>query len=159
MDKLSEVRKAYYPLIIRIIGLSFIVDLLMIFSLYFILTSEMIIDYRIIWTAVVFMVKVLIMSIITTKLAYEWTSKHYYINGDNLIKLEGIYYPNKTAYNLHDLFSVKIYQNILGKLLNYGCLSIKFRISSSKSKKIKIHHIVDPDEYQKYFEKYVYNRG
>lgn len=78
---------------------------------------------------------------------------------DNLIKLEGIYYSSRTIYNLNDLFSIKVYQNVLGKLFNYGSISLKFKLSFSKSKKVKIYYIVDLLEYQRYFKRYVYNRG
>lgn len=46
------------------------------------IVSDVILDYKVIWSVVALVAKSIIVSVVSAKLAYKWTLKHYYICGD-----------------------------------------------------------------------------
>lgn len=154
-DKIVEIRRAYYPLIIRIISFFFIIDLIYLIVIIASFNS-LGQDYNVSIFALIFLVvKFIIFIIFTIKMTASWTLEYYHIEGNNLIRYRGFYNPQETIFNLKNLYSIDAFSSYLGRVLKYGDIKLTVMNNQDKKETIEINGVVEPFKYRKYFQKYL----
>jgi len=154
-EKIVEIRKAYYPLIIRILFLFLIIDLI---YLILIITSFNALgqDYNIsLFALILLVVKFIIFIFLTVRMTASWTLEFFHLEGDNLIRYKGFYNPQETVFNLKNLYSIDAYSSYPGRVLKYGDIKLTVMNNQDKKEAIEIRGIVEPFKYKKYFQKYL----
>lgn len=53
-----------------------------------------------------------------------WTHKYYFIQDDKIIEVRGVFHRKERIYELKNAKSVKLDQNIIGRIFNYGTVYI-----------------------------------
>ncbi len=153
--KIVEVRKAYYPLLARVVLLSIIFDVALIFAILLSLYANWSSLYIVYLATTLILVKTILLIIYAIKTTMAWTLVFYYIDQDKLIMNEGFYNPKETIYSLNNLNSVETYSNYLGRLLKYGDITLRFLGAENQIQEISLWGVVEPFKYQKYFQKYL----
>lgn len=154
-QKIVEIRKAYYPLIIRLISLFFVIDLvyLIVIILSFNALGQ---DYNVsVFALVLLLIKFLLFIVFAIRMTASWTLEFYHIDGDNLIRYRGFYNPQETIFNLKNVYSIDAYSSYLGRILKYGDIKLTVMNNQDKKETIDIGGIVEPFKYKRYFQKYL----
>ncbi|MFA7244146.1 MAG: PH domain-containing protein [Patescibacteria group bacterium] len=154
--KITEIRKAYYPLIVKIILLSFLFDvvLFIVFIILLSLTSDRVVLFYLF--LILIAAKLAVLSVIAIKMTFAWTFIFYHIEDNRLIQYRGFYNPEEVIFNLNNLYSIDAYSSYLGRVLKYGDLSLTFINNVNNEKDIiQIWGIVEPFQYKKYFQQFL----
>lgn len=81
-------------------------------------------------------------------LILKWVSTTYILNNQLLIKREGIINIIEKIYDLKTIRSISIKQGLIGKLFNFGDLTIKTSASGGYQEEIYIMGITNPAKYK-----------
>lgn len=123
-------RKSHIVLIIRLIVLELIlacVYLVMripksiIFPSFSILSDNQLLN---IIGVVYFIALSIIELIFVLQITLDWSSEQFEIREQSLVHRKGIFRPKQQTYTLRNLGSANIYQGLVGKMLNYGTITI-----------------------------------
>lgn len=83
---------------------------------------------------------------------------NYYVSEHHLIKYEGLLRNDETIYELNKLRSVKLHEDWLGRLLNYGDLLIVVS-SSGYHEEVKLTSINNPKKYERVLREFLSEPG
>lgn len=84
----------------------------------------------------------------------KWLGNTYYFNIENreLIKSEGLLSVREKTYDLKNLRSIELEQNLVGKLFHYGNITISTSASGGYNDKIYLKGIPNPEKNIEMFE-------
>ena len=82
----------------------------------------------------------------------NWISSVYYLTEKNIIKRTGIFQTNEQIYDLKKIRSVEVNQGFIGKLLNYGDITIQTSASGGYQHEIYLTGIANPEKYREIFK-------
>lgn len=153
MEKITEVRKGYYPLVARIVIISVIFDLILLL----ISLSMASLDYQIenVWIIIIQIVKWLLLFYYAAFITWKWSQVYFRFEGNHLVKYIGLYNPQQVEYNLKNLDSVATKISLLGRILKYGHLDLTFQMQDGTHQKIEIPYVVEPQKLKSYISKYL----
>jgi len=152
-DKVTEIRKAYYPLVARILLMSVLFDLFLIIIFFIVQSISQ--NYIMIAIIILILVKIVVLAYYAIFTTFKWSQVYYQFDENRLIKLTGVYNPQETVYNLNNLYSVDAHVSILGRLLKYGHITLVFQVQDGEKQKVEIKHVIEPMECKKYFSKFL----
>lgn len=78
---------------------------------------------------VVALVKSLVELVVILKLVLDWAAVVYYVRDHQLVRFKGIFELSESVWELRSLKTVKLHQNWLGNLLNFGDIAVTFSSS------------------------------
>jgi uncharacterized membrane protein YdbT with pleckstrin-like domain len=87
-------------------------------------------------------------------LVTNWISTLYYVNGGHLIRQRGVLNTKETVYQLTDIEEVVMNQSWLGRLLNFGDITITFLVARQREDLV-LYAINNPRMYEELFSKFV----
>lgn len=152
-DKITEIRKGYYPLVARIVLLSLLLDFISlaiyIAVIYFSLGSPAV------YFITIFILKTVVLLYTAITMTYRWSQTYFQFEGNRLVRLVGVYNPQQTVYNLNELNSVEVRMSFLGRILKYGHLSLIFKLQNGLQKQVEIPYAVEPLKLKSYISKYL----
>lgn len=94
-----------------------------------------------------------IVGLVTAVIADDATTD-YYISGHHLIRRTGFMQKKEHIYELGKLRMIDVYQSWLGRLLNYGTLTMTFS-SSGYQENITMNGVSDPTKYERILRKHL----
>lgn len=152
-DKVTEIRKGYYPLVARVLLISCILDFLLFISLW--------IAFSINQDTIIFVLAILLVTKFACFLYYvfsitvNWSQTYFQFDDNHLIKMVGVYNTQQTVYNLNELNSVDFQISVLGRLLKYGHLTLVFKLQDGASQRVEIPYAIEPEKLKNYLSKYL----
>lgn len=87
-----------------------------------------------------FMVLSLIELILVLKVTLDWANNIYEIRDDSIIHRQGIFTLKEDVYTLRNLGSATLHQSFMGKLLNYGTITISSPILKHEFHLLNVHN-------------------
>ncbi len=146
-----HIRQSAVPLILRLIGLLFIIETAFVALLAGSAFLPLAATYHFESTSLLWLldtVKFLleIAGIIT--LVVPWATTTYYLSGDELVKLSGLTRLDEKIYDLQSLKSIELHQSWLGRIFNYGLIQLTLS-SSGYSEVVKLTDLQDPKKYER----------
>ena len=156
-QKYFEIRKAYFPLLIYVLIISFIYDALLVVavSVYFSVESQA--EYsQVVWIlAVLFAIKTILLAFFSIKYLARLVHRHHYFEGNTLVEYEGFYYPKQKVYPLNYLRTIEISTPYLvGHLMKYGSVRLHFLLDN-RNEEVNLGLVVDPGNVKKHLSKYL----
>jgi len=82
----------------------------------------------------------------------KWIHNVYYLTEKNIIKRSGILNTDEQIFDLKRIRSVDIHQGFIGKLLNYGDITIQTSASGGYQQDIYLTGISYPEKYKELFK-------
>lgn len=86
----------------------------------------------------------------------EWANETYEIREDSIIHRKGVFKLNEEIYSLRNLGSATIQQGLMGKLFNYGTITIN---SPILKKEFYLYNVQDPKKVVGLFEDNIENEA
>jgi len=153
-DKVSEIRKGYYPLIARIAIMAIFLDLLLLilFTIFFYFSTGLSLLAILV---IITILKLAYFCYFAVNITYRWSQTYFQFENNRLIKLVGVYNPQQTIYNLHELNSVEVKIGILGRMLKYGHLILFFKLQGGEQQQLQIPYVIEPLKLKSYLSKYL----
>lgn len=91
-------------------------------------------------------------------ISVAWGAINYYLSRHQLIKYTGLSRRDDISYDLNSLKSVELHKGFLGRVFNYGDLTVTFS-SSGYHEKINMHGIYNPKKYERVFREKLEEAG
>ncbi|PIT86738.1 MAG: hypothetical protein COU33_01475 [Candidatus Magasanikbacteria bacterium CG10_big_fil_rev_8_21_14_0_10_43_6] len=84
-----------------------------------------------------------------------WARTAYYISENQLIMYRGILQLHEKVYQLKHFHSIELDQSLLGRMLQFGTISIEMQAYASKAGPIHLRNIPNPKLYERVLRKYL----
>jgi uncharacterized membrane protein YdbT with pleckstrin-like domain len=153
----KPIRRTVTLLVLRMVILLFLVDslyaALLVMNASGFISSDWSASYAtFLWLA--FTAKFIVLAFLLTKLVVDWMSTVYYVSGGHLIRQRGVMNLVETVFQLTDIDSVVMNQSWLGRLLNYGTVTVEFTVARDKEY-VRLYAITNPQLYEDIFSQFV----
>lgn len=99
-------------------------------------------------------VKNLLLAYFLIALVANWVSTLYFVSGGHLIRQRGVLRIKETVFQLTDIEAVDSNQSWLGRLFDFGDVTITFIIARQREE-VKLYAINNPHRYEQLFSAYV----
>ncbi len=157
IEVVQPIRRSIIVLGVRMFILLFIADSiyagLLLFLVIGVVPTRWTTEYTVVlWF--VHTVKNVLLTYSLLHLVVSWISTMYYVTAGHLIRQRGVLHTEDTIYQLTDIESVVMDQSWLGKLLNFGDVTITFFVARIPEK-VTLYSIENPKRYEELFSKYV----
>lgn len=155
---IHHVRESVIPLSIQIFSALLIINslyagfLILLFLDTSIIINNVVPSLGFLWFMHV--VAFVLQIIAVLKITLSWAVRNYYIAGHHLVETQGIVQADEDIIDLHNLRTVHVHQNWLGRLFNYGDIHITVAASGYRAE-IKIDGITNPEQYQRIFRSFL----
>jgi uncharacterized membrane protein YdbT with pleckstrin-like domain len=103
---------------------------------------------------VVYTLKYLLLTYLIIRLVVDWLSTLYYVAGGHLVRQRGVLHTTESVFQLENIDSAVMSQSWLGRLLNFGDVTVEFTIARQKET-VMLYAINDPRRYEDLFSKFV----
>jgi uncharacterized membrane protein YdbT with pleckstrin-like domain len=96
---------------------------------------------------------------IVMNLVMQWVGNMYFITEKYLLKREGIINVKEKIYDMKIIRAVSVNQGLIGRLFNYGDITIRTSASGGYNDEIYLMGIAQPEKYKEIFQHYleIYN--
>ena len=91
-----------------------------------------------------FLGSLLVQLIVVIYLFLKWSSISYHFDGQELLRKTGIFFQKVQSFDIYNLDSISFHQTLLGRLFNYGNISLHF-----SNKKFLLKQIPNPECFTK----------
>ncbi len=121
-----NIRQSISILLLKLILLDVIAAALFIAFRTTLLSTQISNDFPYIdfYASRVFLLSVVLKSLLTIFIVLRWINEYYEIYPNSVSHKSGIIWVKKEQFTLRDIQSVRIEQGLIGKILNYGNLSL-----------------------------------
>ena len=93
-------------------------------------------------------VKVVIELILILYLLLQWTGSRYFITPKHIIKQTGILKEKEEVYHFDNIRSISVEQSFLGKVFDYGDITLKTSASGGYQDDVVLSGIDNPHKYE-----------
>lgn len=151
------IRRSLVVLGIRIFLLLFIVDtffaILLGASVVGFVPANLTAGYAVLlW--IVYTLKFFFLTYLIIRLVVDWFSTLYYVTGGHLVRQRGVLNTTETVFQLTDIDSAVMSQSWLGRLCNFGDVTVEITVAREKEFVI-LYAINDPQRYEDLFSKFI----
>ncbi len=87
-------------------------------------------------------------------LTLSWANNMYLLTGKHLIRRRGIFGTQEDIFHFDNIRSISIYQSFLGKLFNYGDITLKTSASGGYQGDVIISEVSNPQKYEEILKGY-----
>lgn len=84
-----------------------------------------------------------------------WATNNYYITENKIVHCKGILNIDEEIYDISSIRSVKSYQNIIGRIFNYGNVIVEVSASGGYHKNILLIGIASPKKYERILNEFL----
>ncbi|MEI6478360.1 MAG: PH domain-containing protein [bacterium] len=157
VEVVEPIRRSVVVLVVRIFLLLFIADTLYAFLLLGVVLGIVPSGWSASYTLFLWVAHTLKNIMLTYLLLYMvvgWISSVYYVTAGHLIRQRGVLKIEETVFQLTDIEAVGMNQSWLGRLFNFGDVTIRFSIAR-EPRDIMLYAINNPRKYESLFSKYV----
>jgi membrane protein YdbS with pleckstrin-like domain len=157
VEVIEPIRRNIPLLAIRIVLVMFIADTvyaaLLLATVLGYIPSEWTASYTVLlWVA--HTVKNIILSYLVIRLVIAWISTLYFVTEGHLVRQRGVLHTVETVFPLDATQSVVMSQNTLGRLFNFGDVTITFIIARQREE-VTLYAVNNPQRYEKLFSTFV----
>ncbi len=153
----KPIRRTVTLLVVKIVTLLFLVNILfaalLVVSVTGFLSAEWVSSYAA-FLLIIFAAQCIFLAFFVARLVIDWMSTVYYIAGGHLIRQRGTLDTTETIFQLTDIDSVELKQSWIGRILNFGDVTVEFTIAREKEY-VNLYAITNPRFYEDIFTKYV----
>jgi uncharacterized membrane protein YdbT with pleckstrin-like domain len=157
VEVIKPIRRSVVILVIRIFFLLFLIDTVYAFLLLANAAGYIPVDWipsYAIFLWIIYTVKYVLLTYTILKLVVDWTSTLYYVAEGHLIRQRGVLHTTETVFQLADIDSAVMSQSWLGRMLNFGDVTVEFTVARQKEF-VNLYAINDPQRYEDIFSKFV----
>lgn len=141
------VRKSFFAFLSQLIALGISILILYIAVIFFLNKINNYITMSIAPFITIFTISLLVLAIFIALVSLaRWRNRYYVIRPRQFIVHDGLIQRKEKIFELDQVESISVTQSIVGRMLDYGTLSI---FSPVFPQKIRIEDIPDPVKYQK----------
>jgi uncharacterized membrane protein YdbT with pleckstrin-like domain len=157
IEMVKPIRRSLIILITRIILVLFVTDTLYAFLLLAnvagYIPTDLIFSYGVfLW--IIYTAKYLLLTYAIVKMVIDWVGTLYYVTNGHLIRQRGMLHITETVFQLADIDSAVMSQSWLGRMFNFGDVTIEFTVARQKEF-VNLYAINDPQRYEDLFSRYV----
>lgn len=153
-SNIEPVRASVTTLSIQIITLLIFTDLAYVFINYFLMKTyfqQTILPfdshkYIILILAGIHVAKSIFQVFTIVKVVIKWLGNSYFVTDTCVVKRDGIFNVVEKTYDLKDIRSVTVHQNIIGKLFHFGDIVIETSASGGYKDEIVLNGFDEPQE-------------
>jgi predicted membrane protein len=152
-----HIRGSVLLLVLRIAGLLFLIETIFALFIWIALSSNIAQSYyNIVLSTLLFghTVKFVFELGAIGAAIFPWAVTQYYLSQHQLIKYVGFLHSDEKFYELGDVRSIELRQSWLGKIVNYGTITINFS-SSGFHEIVHMNGIYDPKKYERILRQYL----
>ena len=102
---------------------------------------------------IVYTLKFMFLTYAIIRLVVDWLSTLYCVTGGHLIRQRGVMSTTETVFQLTDIDSAVMSQSWLGRLCNFGDVTVEFTVAREKEF-VSLYAINDPQRYEDLFSKF-----
>ena len=157
VEVVKPIRRTVILLVVRIVLLLFLVDTRYAFLLLASVAGYISAEWTTLYATflwLVYTVKFVVLAYLIARLVVDWMSTVYYIAGGHLIRQRGVLSCTETVFQLADIESVVLNQSWLGRMLNFGDVTVEFTVTGQKEY-VRFYAIANPQRYEDIFSKFV----
>ena len=157
LEVVRPIRRTVILLVVRIVLLLFLVDTIYAVLLLANVAGFIPLDWTKSFAAFLwfmYTIKFILLSYLISKLVIDWISTVYYVSGGHLIRQRGVLNITETVFQLSDIDSVVLNQSWLGRMLNFGDVTVEFTVARDKEY-VNLYAITTPQRYEEIFSKFV----
>ena len=144
------IRQSIFFLVIKLFAIEILAAASLIYYLTNIYPSEIVNEFGLrAFLLPVFVMSVLIKTFFTVFTIVQWLEEYYEITPKQIVHRNGFIFKREEAYKLDHIGSLEINQNILGRIFNYGTISL---YDWTIEKDIYLYLIHNPFKYHKILE-------
>jgi uncharacterized membrane protein YdbT with pleckstrin-like domain len=99
-------------------------------------------------------VKIVFQLYLIANVVLSWANNTYYLAGKHIIKRTGILHVEEDVFHFDNIRSISISQSFLGKLFNYGNITLKTSASGGYQGDVVMMGIANPKKYEEILNKY-----
>lgn len=100
------------------------------------------------------LIKNLLEVVFIVYLILSWANNMYLITKKHLIRKKGIFGSQEDIFHFENIRSISINQSFLGKLFNYGAITLKTSASGGDQGDITLSEIENPQKYEEILKGY-----
>lgn len=152
-----HIRGSVLLLVLRIAGILLLIETIYALFLWIALNSNVASDYYnvVLSTLLVSHFIKFIFELGAVGVAiFPWAITQYYLSQHQLIKYVGFLHTDEKFYELGDIRSIELEQSWLGKLVNYGTITINFS-SSGFHEVVRMNGIYEPKKYERILRQFL----
>lgn len=147
----GSIRSSPVILVMQLISISFVLSIsysiIEVILLNLKIPSSL--HHHLIWSIfVVHLLKNLLLTYIDSLFVIKWITTTYTLKDKQLVKRAGILNITEKTYDLRNIRNISIYQSFIGKLFNYGDLTIMTSASGGYQDEIYLQGISNPAQYK-----------
>ena len=94
------------------------------------------------------MMKVLLEVYFITSVFLAWAGNVWLLTGKHIIRRTGIFHTQEDVYHFDNLRTISVEQSLLGKIFNYGDITIKISASGGYQGDVSLSQIENPHMYE-----------
>lgn len=151
----EPIRSSVLILILRLFLVMFVVDTIYSIAEIYFLDLDVSLDiHRLITTGmfIAHFFKNMLLIYLVLSIITKWISNLCYLTNKYLVKHEGILNIKEKMIDLKNLRSVTVNQGFLGKLFNYGNITLTTSASGGYAEEIYLSEIDNPEKYNEFFQ-------
>jgi hypothetical protein len=103
---------------------------------------------------VVHTLKDVLLAYLLISMVTNWFSTLYFVAGGHLLRQRGVLQTKESVFQLTDIESVVMSQSWLGKIFDYGNVTISFLVAREREE-VTLYAINHPHRYEQVFSKFV----
>lgn len=84
----------------------------------------------------------------------SWANNTYHLEGKHIIKRTGVFHAEENVFPFENIRSVAVHQSFLGKICNYGDLTIKISASGGYNRDVVLMGIAYPKKFEELLNTY-----
>lgn len=155
---LHHIHDSAFLLGVRVVFAFLAVELLYYVFIYFLFFTEvgMAIQYQrsyiILFSS---LLKFILQTYYVVHIVLSWVKNNFYITEDKLVHCKGILTIDEEIYDTSSIRSVKSHQSLVGRMFNYGNVTVEVSASGGYHKEILLRGIVSPKKYERILNEYL----
>ena len=99
-------------------------------------------------------IKLAIQLFLILHVCLSWANYEYHLSGKHIIRRKGIIHIQEDVFHFDNIRSISINQSFLGKVFNYGDITLKTSASGGYQGDIVLAGIASPKKYKEIIERY-----
>lgn len=156
--ELEPIRGSILILVAKLATALLLLDLLYV-GIYYLLTLGFELPFNLhhhisLLLLFVFFLKFFMQLFLILNVTLSWANSAYYLAGKHLIRKSGILHIQEDVFHFDNIRSISINQSFLGKLFNYGDITVKTSASGGYQGDIVMTEIANPKKYEAVLRKY-----
>lgn len=98
--------------------------------------------------------KIVLQLYLVVNVTLSWSNNTYILAGKHIIRRKGILHAEEDVFHFDNIRSISINQSFLGKLFNYGDITLKTSASGGYHGDVVMAAIANPKKYEEILNKY-----